>query len=147
MEEAEARDGKITRGNNSRSVSLEPKSPTIDWSLFNTSTPDPCRWSPLVASGRIHIILGQPAATRCPSCAWPRPNSAIPGQNSVSGSNTLRASLTASVLSRTPTHPASPFLSRCLPVNPILISFGHRKCSSYRAPFLDFITVWVHRFQ
>jgi len=33
------------------------------------------------------------------------------GQNSVSGSNALHASPTASVLSRTSTHPASPFLS------------------------------------
>jgi len=60
------RDGKITRGNNSQSVSLEPK--IADWSLFNTSTPDPCRWWPLVASRRIHEILGQPTAAQSNMC-------------------------------------------------------------------------------
>ena len=48
-------------------------------------------WSPLVASGRIHKILGQPAAARSPTCAWPRSNSAIPGRNSVVGPNYPRA--------------------------------------------------------
>ena len=125
---------------------LNPKSPTIDWSLFNTSTPDPCRWSLLVASG---IIPGQPAVARSPTWAWPNSNSAIPGRNSIVGLvcspqpfDGVSASAQRSTFNQH-LH-SSRDASLSVRFQPPL---RHRKCSSHRAPFLDFITVCVRRFQ
>jgi len=103
------RDGKSTRGNDSRSVSLEPKS-TGHCSTYRHR---------ILAAGRHWANLQLLAVQH------------VHGQGQTRQylvkivllvQIILRDSPTASVPSKTSAHPASPFLSRCLPVSPILTS-------------------------